>query len=67
MEPNTTEHSTHDHNYHSHRPNAGAHLPTVPPDSLIYFISPFEFYAHALFSSDDWRSIMETIFVGVGL
>ena len=67
MAANNIEHSPHDHNKYFHRPNAGAHFPDVPPERLIYFISPFEFYVHESFLFEDWCSRMETLFSGVGI
>ena len=67
MAPNTTYHSDQDHGNYSHRPDTDAQFPAVPLESLISFISLFEFYAHALFSSGNWFSIMPTLFLGVGL
>ena len=67
MASNTTEHSPHDHDEYSCQPEDGSHFPAVPLERLICFISPFEFYAHASFSSDNWRSITTTLFLGVGL
>ena len=66
MSPSTTEHSPWDHNEYSCRPKTSSRFPAVPPDCLISLISPFEFYAHASFWSDNWRSIMATLFLGVG-
>ena len=67
MATNTAEYSPHDHGDYSHRPKYGVHFPAIPPDHLISFISLFEFYAHASFSSGDWHSRMATLFLGVGL
>ena len=67
MATNTTEQSPHDHGKYSHQPDDGAHFPAVPSERLIYVISLTEFYAHASFSSDDWRSRTVTLFSGVGL
>ena len=67
MAANNIEHSPHDHNKYFHRPKAGAHFPTVPPERLIYFISTFEFYANASFLSNNFSSIMATLFLGEDL
>ena len=67
MPPNTTEHSPHDHDEYSHWTDTGTNFPNVPPENLISFISPFDFYAHALFSSGDWNLRIATLFSDVGL
>ena len=67
MAPTTTEHSPHDHDEYSHQPNTVAQFPDVPPDNFISSILLFDFFMHTYFLSDDWRSRMATLYLGLGL